>query len=72
MAVFGELVQRLATSQPRQGGKVVILARNDPCGLPALPTPPSGSQFLSSTGTRNIMLSTTTRRHVRGRRSDVG
>ena len=40
MAVFGELVQRPATSQPRHGGKVVILARNDPCGLPALPTPP--------------------------------
>ena len=41
--------RRLATSQLRHGGKVVILARNDPCGLPALPTPPSGSQFLSST-----------------------
>ena len=30
VAVFGELVQRPAPSQPWHGGRVVVLARNDP------------------------------------------
>ena len=38
VAVFGELVQRPAPSQPWHGGKVVVLAR-PLAGQPALPAP---------------------------------
>ena len=48
VAVFGELVQRPAPSQPWHGGKVVVLARNDPL-RGAAGAPPSGSRFLSTT-----------------------
>ena len=51
VAVFGELVQRPAPSQPWHGGKVVVLARKGSfraslrCRRPA----PGGSRFLSTT-----------------------